>query len=33
MIVDETTGQHLAVTTGHAFLADIAHDAVPFGKI
>ncbi|MDO8981762.1 MAG: peroxidase family protein [Afipia sp.] len=24
---------HLAVRTGHAFLADIAHDAVPEGKI
>jgi Ca2+-binding RTX toxin-like protein len=33
---DENTAPdvvHLAVRTGHAFLADIAHDAVPEGKI
>ncbi|MBL4919381.1 peroxidase family protein [Szabonella alba] len=27
------TVEHLAVRTGHAFLDDIAHEAVPFGKI
>ena len=33
VIANEATGEHLAVRTGHAFLDDIAHNAVPFGKI
>ncbi len=29
----DAMGNHLAERTGHAFLDDIAHEAVPFGKI
>ena len=32
-LVDQSTGEHFAVRTGHAFLDDIAHTAVPVGKI
>ncbi len=31
--MDQSTGEHFAVRTGHAFLDDIAHTAVPVGKI